>query len=246
MPYTVSDLISKAYYLSGIVSKDFETVSGPQYAEGLDVVNDILGDQTSDKSMITYFTTQNFTGIVGQEAYFISGLVEATSLVFFLSSVRYSMNSIDRDSYFGLPRAESIQSLPFTYHVERGFNTNLSAGPIGPGATIYVYFLPNQPYLFQIWGKFALPSVTLNQDLSLTIDRFYIDYLKYQTAQRLCNDYNYEVPPSVSVQLAGYLMQISKRSAIIDLSCRKVSTLNETDTQINYAQVNLGKGWTVP
>lgn len=242
MPYTVSDLISKAYYLSGIVSKDFETVSGPQFAEGLDCVNDILGDQTSDKSMIPYFTTQNFNGIIGQERYFIPGLIEATSLVFFLSTVRYSMNQIDRDSYFGLPRAETIESLPFTYHVERAFDPILMEA----GANIYVYFLPNQAYLFQIWGKFALTSVALNQDLSLTIDRFYINYLKYQTAQRLCNDYNYEVPPSISVQLAEYEMQISKRSAIIDLSCRKVSTLNETDTQINYAQVNLGKGWTVP
>lgn len=236
MAYTVSELISKAYYLTGVVSRDFETVNGPQYSEGLDTLNDILADKTSDKSMIPYFTSYDFVTVIGQEMYFIPDLVEVTSLVFFLATVRYAMISVDRDLYFGLPRAENIESLPFNYHVERQFG----------GANIYVYFLPQQNYPMRLWGKFRLASVTLNQDLSLTLDRFYIDYLKYNLAQRICDNYNYDIPTNVARQLLEYEKQISKKSAILDLTTRKISTLNEQDMGLNYGQVNLGRGWTIP
>ena len=236
MAYTVTQLITNAFKLSGVVSRDFETVSGPQFAEGLDDLNDILADKTSDKSMIPYFQSFDFTSVIGQEAYPIPNLIEATSLVFFLATVRYAMIPMDRDAYFGLPRAQNIESLPFTYHVERNFG----------GATIYIYFLPQQAYPMQLWGKFSLSSVTLNQDLSLTIDRFYINYLKYQLAQRICNDYNYEVPASISGQLSEYQQQITKKSAIFDLACKKISTLTNQNIGLNYAAVNLGKGWTIP
>jgi hypothetical protein len=242
MAYTVSQIIAKAYYLTGIVSKDFETVSGPQYAEGLDCLNDILGDQTSDKSMIPYFTSGEFNTIIGQETYFIQNLVEVTSLTFTLATVRYAMQPVMRDAYWGLPRAQSIQSLPFNYNVERTFDPTTMM----PGCNINLYFLPQQVYLMQWWGKFALAYVTLNQDLSLTIDRFYINYLKYALAERLCNDYNYEVPQSVMKMLNQYELEITKKSAILDLRTKKTSTLTPQDIGLNYAQVNLGKGFTVP
>lgn len=235
MPYTVTDLITRAYYLSGVVSRDFETVSGPQFDEGLSSLNDVIDDKTSDKSMIPYFQVFNFPGIIGQETYFIANLIEVTSMVFFLNTVRYSMINVDRDAYFGLPRAETIQSLPFNYHVERVFG----------GANIYVYYLPEQNFPFQIWGKFRLAEVILGQDLSLTLDRFYIDYLKYALTERICDNYNYQVPANVAKNLLEYEIQIAKKSGILDLTIKKISTLDNNQYGVSYGQVNLGKGWTV-
>lgn len=246
MAYTVTELITRAYYLTGIVSREFETVSGPQFADGLNTLNDVIEDKTSEKSMIPYFTSANFLTVIGQEPYFIPNLVEVTTLVFFLATVRYAMIPVDRDQYFGYPRAESIESLPFNYHVERGFNTNPLLGAIGEGATIYLYFLPQAVYTMQLWGKFALSKVELNQDLELTVPRFYINYLKYALAQRLCDNFGYDVPSRIAQQLEEYELQIAKKSGPLDLKMKKLSTLDGLATGLNYAQVNLGKGWTVP
>lgn len=244
MPYPVTELINYSFYNSGIVSRDFETVSGPQLNDGLSFLNDILGEKTSTKSLIPYFSSVDFTTVQGQEIYFIPNLVEATSIVFFLASVRYSMFELNRDAYFGLPRAENIESLPFNYHVERAYqipNPPLTQ-PVA-GCNIYIYFLPNQAYPMTIWGKFGLLQANYNDDLSLFYDRFYINYLKYALTERLCDEYNYQVPPRISKQLLMFEKQISKKSAILDLRLKKISTLSDVQVGLNYAQVNLGHGW---
>ncbi len=236
MAYTVLKLITNAYYITGIVSRELETVSGSQFEDGLDSLNDIIMEKTSEKGMIPYFTTFDFDSIIGVEEYYIENLIEVSTLVFFLSSVRYQMIPIDRDAYFGLPRAENVESLPFNYHVEREFG----------GARIFLYFKPQQAYPMKLWGKFRLAEVSLNQDLSLTLDRFYISYLKYKLAERICIDFQYTVPPDVIRQLEELEMTISKRSGPLDLKMKKISTLNNVAYGLNYAQANLGKGWSVP
>src|SRR4029077_5991810 len=101
------------------------------------------------------------------------------------NQVRYAMRKVDRKAYWATPRANQIQSLPYQYYVERQFGPSTNVPPIGPGnppqlggASIFFYFLPNVSYTFQIWGIFALQSVVAQQDLSLTLDQFYIDFLQ--------------------------------------------------------------------
>lgn len=89
---------------------------------------------------------------------------------------------------------------------------------------------------------------TLNGPLSITynpqvFDPFYVNYLEYRLADRLCTAYNFETPAQVKVQLLKYMEMISKRSSPRDLSINKVSTMTEQNS-INFAQVNLGHGWT--
>lgn len=114
MAYTVTKLITNAYNMSGIVSRGFETAEGEQIDDGLDSLNDILGDKSVDTGLVPYFKKFEFPGVVGQEQYVINNLSEVSTLVFFLSNVRYRMFDIGRDDYFGSPRAENIQSLPYT------------------------------------------------------------------------------------------------------------------------------------
>ena len=55
----------------------------------------------------------------------------------------YQMFDVGMVNYFGSPRAQNIQSLPYTYNVQRQLNAS----------SIYMYFLPNENYAFQIWGN---------------------------------------------------------------------------------------------
>jgi hypothetical protein len=82
----------------------------------------------------------------------------------------------------------------------------------------------------------------INQDLSLTLDRFYINYLKFDLAARLCAEFNYSVPPGVAKALSSYEDNISKKSGPMDLRLTKLSSLQRRGG-INYGQVNLGHGW---
>jgi hypothetical protein len=87
-----------------------------------------------------------------------------------------------------------------------------------------------------------LQDVTIAQDLSLTLDRFYITYLKFDLAVRLCAEYNYSVPPGVARQLKAYEDNISKKSGPMDLRLIKMSSLQRRGG-INYGIVNLSHGW---
>lgn len=341
MTYTVANLITDAYYASGIVSREFETLEGSQGWLGLNVLNDILSDKTIDKGMIPYYSKYDFFAVAGQEMYFIPNLEELETLTFFINNVRYQMREVDRIQYFGSARANNINSLPFNWHLER----------IVGGANIYLYFFPQTNYPIEAWGQFRLTSVTMNQDLSNTetlvnlgvatvttvagvatlnpgelvvnnvdlagsyanlaalvtyinsgiipnvqaaiqglqllltnsasatitvttlgtqpltngitfaafstangpytnvypnngFDRFYINYLKFAVAERLCTEYNFIVPPGVQKQLQQYEAWIQKRSGPLDLKTQKLTTLTD-QTSFNYASVNLGKGWTV-
>ncbi len=156
MPYSVIQLITNAYYASGIVSREFETVSGSQVNDGLQFLNDILADKAIEKDMIPYFTKYEFFAVAGQEEYYIPNLEKLETLVFFINNVRYQMREIDRRVYFGSSRADNINSLPFNWHLERCLG----------GAKIYMYFFPQTNYPIEAWGIFRLTSVVLNQDLN--------------------------------------------------------------------------------
>lgn len=234
MAYTVTKLITNAFYSSGIVSLDFQTVSGSQLNTGLYLLNEILGEKFVENDKVPYYTKYDFNAVIGQEKYTIENLIEVESLVFFIDSVRYATQKIPRIQYFGSSRADNVQSLPYSWHLERELG----------GASIYLYFKPSQAFAMQIWGQFGLTDVALNQDLLLTYDQFYISYLKYALAQRLCFNYNYDVPIGVERQLLKLEMDISKCVSPLDLRMQKVSTLTGSGF-ISYSQVNLGKGWSV-
>ena len=235
MSYTVTKLINNAFYTSGIVAREFQTVSGTQFQEGLDYLNEILGDTRAADDMLSYYTKYTFTAVPGQEKYTIPNLIEVDSLTFTLDTIRYQMNPTQRIEYFSTPRANNISSLPLMYHVERKLN----------GADLYMYFLPEQAYPMELWGLFGLTNVALNDDLLLTYDQFYINYLKYMLAQRICVNYDYDVSVKLRDQVKYYEGIISKQSQQMDLKIQKISTL-VSGQALSYGQINLGKSWTVP
>ncbi len=345
MAYSVLNLVTNAFYISGIVGRDFQTLSGTQTQTGLDVLNDILEDKVIETDMIPYWTENfQFPATINQEKYFIPNLIKVETLTFFIDTVRYNTSEVPRDRYFGSARANNIESLPFTWHQERTLG----------GVNIFLYFFPNENFTMEISGLFRLYEVSLNQQLDLTqtvanlgtstvtgtgafgagqfvvngvdlqgtyaninalvthintgvipnitaavvgtefhliaaapkfsignfninittlgtegnvnnvtfanfsttsgpnnvtyfpqgLDRFYINYLKYALAVRLCKEYNYAVPNGAAQQLLTYEELISKRSAPMDLTNATISTLTDEDSYISYGQVNIGRGWT--
>lgn len=232
MAYTTLKLINNAYYESGVVSRGFETVSGQQANDGLDFLNDLLQDKTVENGLIPYYSEYDLTAVAGQETYFIEDLISIDTFVFYIDTVRYQTTNRQRRAYFGTSRADNIQSLPGSWHMERAFG----------GANLYIYFKPNEAFPMTIWGQFRLQEVSINQDLSLTLDRFYINYLKFDLASRICAEYNYSVPPGVAKALARYEDNISKKSGPIDLQIQKLSSLQRRGG-INYGMVNIGHGW---
>lgn len=232
MAYTTLKLINNAYYESGVVSRGFETVSGQQANDGLDFLNDLLQDKTVENGLIPYYSEYDLTAVAGQETYFIEDLISIDTFVFYIDTVRYQTTNRQRRAYFGTSRADNIQSLPGSWHMERAFG----------GANLYIYFKPNEAFPMTIWGQFRLQEVSINQDLSLTLDRFYINYLKFDLAARICAEYNYSVPPGVAKALARYEDNISKKSGPMDLQIQKLSSLQRRGG-INYGMVNIGHGW---
>lgn len=234
MPYTTNNLIAGAYYASGVVAREFETVSGGQVGDALMWLNDILLETNVRESMVPYESTYNFSAVIGQEQYTIPNLVAVDTLVFYLDSVRFSMKYTKRNEYFGSSRVQNIETLPHQWYFERGFG----------GGSIYIYFLPDRNYPMTVHGTFQLSAVALGQDLELTFDEFYTTYLRYALADRICSEYNYTTPPNVIRYMNKYMSMINKKSKLLDLKVGKASTLQRRG-HINWAFVNLADGWTV-
>ena len=140
MAYTVTQLITNAYYASGIVSREFETVSGSQSSDGLIWLNELIGKKVVEPDLIPYEGSTTFTAVIGQESYDISNLIKVDTLTFLKETVRYPMQWVPRNQYKGSSRAENINSLPFQYFVDRNLG----------GATISMYYFPDQAYTFLI------------------------------------------------------------------------------------------------
>lgn len=232
MTYLTSNLITDAYYLSSIVSRDFETPTGGQMSDGLRLLNDLLADRSIDNGTIPYSSKITMNATPDNPVYAIPNLINMEIFVFYIGSVRYETRNQQRYEFFGTFRATNIQSLPFNWHFERNLG----------GGTLYLYFIPDVAYPLEIWGTFALTNVTEFQDLSLTLDTFYTNFLKYLLAQRLCDYNSWSTPQAVMLQLEKYYQWINKSTNVMDLRQRKVSSL-ATTTAINYGLVNLSNGW---
>lgn len=231
MSYTTTQLITRAWYLSGIVSRDLQTVSGSQLSEGLFLLNALLSTKTANQRLIPYFNKYEFDAVEGQEKYEIPNLVEAESLTFHIGDVRYQMKPQTRIDYFGSARVNNVQSLMYYWHVERTKD----------GADLYMYFVPNANYPCELWGKFSLESVALGEDLLDVYAMYYLEYLRYALAEYMCQEYNIDFPLR-NVQKLNEFEQVIIDISPTDYTMQKLSSL-QVETGFNWGDVNIGRGW---
>lgn len=231
MVYPASELITRAYFLSQVIARDLQTISGSEMDDGLYLLNALLDVKFSDLQLIPYYTNYQFNTVQGTEKYFIPNLAEADTTTFNIGDVRFSMNELTRKEYFSTPRVDNLQALPFSYRYERCLN----------GTNLFLYFVPNQAYLVNIWGKFALTDVTLNQDLSLTYDLFYIEYLRFALAQYICAEYGQSYPEMCQMKYKEIVKKLKSISPA-DLSITKRSFFT-TNSTFDWQFVNLSQGY---
>ena len=233
---TAIELISNAYYLSGVVSRQLESVDSSQLSDGLEMLNDILAEKSAKGYEIPYYNPEYQTQTVqGQEKYFIPGLIEEEAVTYNIGDVRYSAMRVNRKRYFGSSRANNISSLPATYHIERAKG----------GANLYFYYSPSDVYQVHITGKFSLQSVTSTSDISDALEGFYISYLKYALAKRICDFYDFDFSMEKKKTLGDLEKNIFQVSTP-DMRIKKDSIFDDDNVGVNYAYANLGSGFILP
>ena len=230
-PYTTTDLINRAFNLSQVVSRELEEVSGQQESDGLLWLNALLSLKSAYSRLIPYYQEYDFVATAGVEKYFVPNLVQPETLTFNIGPVRYSTMPQGRKAYFGTGRVDNITSLPFNWHFERLLG----------GSNIFLYFLPDAAYPIKIWGKFGFDNVQLGQDLLQLYDEYYIDYLRYRLAMRICSEYGIPMQPQAAAELQELedaMMDVSPP----DMTLTKYSSL-QGQSGINWGDINIGRGW---
>lgn len=234
MSYLARKLITKAFHTSGIVAKDLQSITGAQASEGLELLNELLAIKTVQQELIPFFKEYTLTAVVGQEKYFIPNLIEIETFTFNIDTVRYPTEKKGRVQYFGSGKAENIQSLPFSWHLEKAKG----------GANLYLTFLPAAAYPLKIWGKFSLDSIaSLDVDLSLTYDLPYLIYLRYALAEYICSEYNMPLPSQASIKLSEIEQSVIYISPK-DYSLKQVTSIGEPG--VDWYRINILGGWTPP
>lgn len=232
MAYTALQLITRAYYLSQVVSRELQVVGPDQITDGLYLLNAILDFKGSDLREIPYYQEYVFSAVQGQEKYFIPNLLTVDTLTFNIGPVRYAMNEETRSSYFAQYRIDNVQSLPFQYRIERELD----------GVNLYMYFVPADAYVMKLWGKFSLTEVALNTDMSLLYDFFYIEFLRHELCVWICNEYGATVPDGVMTNykiLEKKIMDVSPA----DLSVRNLNYFGNSGVGLDWQVINLSGGW---
>lgn len=231
MAYSALTLITRAYYLSQVVARNLQTVTGDQISDGLYLLNALLDFKGTDLRLIPYFTEYTFNSVAGQEVYTIPNLLDVDTMTFNIGDVRYPMNDLTRSQYFATGRVDGIQSLPFSFRVERQLN----------GSNVYLYFVPAGEYQVKMWAKFNLSDVTLNTEMTTVYDLYYIEYLRYALAQYICAEYGVTFPAQSQQKFESIekkLVDVSPQ----DLSVRKRTYFNQ-GWGYDWQTVNLTTGW---
>lgn len=232
MAYYVTELITRAYYLSGVTARRLQTVTGDQISDGLFLLNALLAVKSFDEQLIPYFTKTTISTVAGQETYFVDRLLEIETQTFDLqTNVRMPMTRLGRTEYFNTARVNNLRTILGAWHLEREKG----------GARIYLYPLPDQIYPLTFVGKYGFLQVELIDDLEEVYDDYYIEYLRYALAEYICADYGIILQPQVEKKLNEYEDKL-KYVSPIDFSTI-IRQFAQKKTGDIYAQANLGRGW---
>jgi hypothetical protein len=249
MAYTAQTLITRSWYLSGILARNLQTITGDQLTDGLMLLNALLDFKQIEVDLVPYWTYIELPLIAGQEFYFLPFVSQVESATFNINVVRYPMDYVTRRNYYGSARVDNIASLPFSYNYNRALG----------GGNLAMYFLPESNYILKLMAKLFLTDVTLATDLTNITetglpyafvnssnqgyDTSYIEYLRYALAEYMCSEYGIVFNPQSAAILRKYerkLMYISPP----DLSTIKTTILaSNSQVGFSYGDVNIGRGW---
>ena len=246
MAYLAQTLITRSWYLSGIVARNLQVPTGDQINDGLALFNSMLDFKQIDTKLIPYWTYIELPAVAGQEFYFLPYVAAIESITFNISVVRYPMDSTARRAYYGTSRVDDVQTLPFNWNYNRALG----------GGNLALYFIPADNYPLKMMAKIFLVDVNLDTDLTNIstmvpytfinsanqgLDTSYIEYLRYELAAYMCEEYNINFSPQNMQRLISYRRMLMWESPP-DLSMIKTSILTKAQG-LNWGDVNIGKGW---
>lgn len=156
MAYLAQTLITRAFYLSGIVARNLQVPTGDQITDGLFLLNSLLNFKQIETDLIPYWTYIEMPLVGGQEYYYLPNIAAIESMTFNIDVVRYPMEDTNRRTYFGTSRVDNIQTLPFNWNYNRGEG----------GGTMSLYFKPDANYPAKMMVKLFLTNVDLTTDLT--------------------------------------------------------------------------------
>lgn len=258
MTFTAQQLITRSWFLSGIVARNLQYPTGDQITDGLQMLNDLLNFKQIETDLIPFWQYITFLATPAQEFYFLPFIAEIETSTFNIGVVRYPMVSTPRRNYFGSSRVDNIETLPFSWNFERGVG----------GGTFGMYFIPDQAYPIKMKAKIYLFDVSLNTDLqdvtaSFTnpysivgytpytfinnsiqgYDTAYIEYLRFALARYMCSEYGVGFNPESEKIYQSYVRKLMYMDPP-DLGMKKLSILNASGAPgYNWGDVNIGKGY---
>lgn len=258
MPYLAEKLVTRSWFLSGIVARNLQVPTGDQIYDGLQMLNDLLNFKQIETDLIPYWQYITFNAVPGQEYYFLPYIAAIEESTFNIGVVRYPMVSTSRSNYFGSSRVDNIQTLPFSWNYER------SVG----GGSFGMYFIPDQAYPIKMKAKIFLVDVTLQTDLTNITETFtvpstipfytpytfinnsnqgydtsYLEYLRYALGRYMCSEYGVQFNPESEKIFMSYQRKLMYMSPP-DLSNKKLSILYaDSAPGYNWGDVNIGHGW---
>lgn len=156
MTYTAQQLVTRSWYLSGIIARNLQIPTGDQITDGLQMLNDLLNFKQIETDLIPYWTYLEIPAIPAQEYYYMPYIAAIETLTFNLGPLRYPMVNSSPTNYFGGARVDNIETLPFSWNYNRGQG----------GGTLSLYFLPDQNYPLKMLCKIFLTDVSLSTDLT--------------------------------------------------------------------------------
>jgi len=246
MPYLAQDLITRSWFLSGIIARNLQVPTGDQIYDGLQMLNDLLNFKQIETDLIPYWTYIQLPLVANQEFYFLPYVAAIESATFNIDVVRYPMDYVSRRNYYGSSRVDNISTLPFSWNYNRALG----------GGNMALYFKPESDYPMKMMVKLFLVDVTLQTDLTdiseivpytfinsanQGLGTAYIEYLRYALAQYMCSEYGVLFNPESEKTLTSYKRKLMWESPP-DLSSIKTSILTEQNG-LNYGDINIGKGW---
>lgn len=229
----VRELITRAYYLSNVVGREYETVNGSQITDGLNLLNEMLASFSASQYIIPYDSHTVVASTPGISSFTVNNLVSCEDVTFKIDTTIYRMYQMTKRQYYGDFRVE-VDSLPYAYYPER----------VVSGTKINLYYMPTDSVdSFTVTGKYALNDVALADELNSTVGSVYQPFLIYSLAEWIGNFYQMPIKPNVQAKLKELTRQI-KEMVPPDFSYKIQTTLSK-QPGFNYAIQNFG-GWTAP
>lgn len=186
MSLTVREFVEQSYQLISASSPTIP-LQGSDLSFGIRILNQLLQSYAATGLMITIASTQTVALAIGQE-YVVTGdasyiptpditvgrLANLENAWLELDSVDYPLINISIDEFNTAWKYEPLQGLPRFVIVYQDTQTT----------SLRLYPAPSQYFQFFVRGKFQLPVVTSNSDMSLLPD-YYQQYLMFAVARQL-------------------------------------------------------------